>query len=147
MSLNAIAYTSEAVPELSPEMLERVVARAAEFNVTAGVTGVLLFDGARFVQYIEGPEDGIAAVYGRICNATEHVVLMELGRGRSSRRLFPFWSMHMVRTEARDLTTVVAKDWDSFVLRAPAARGQRIYGTEELANVVQLHAPEVSVTL
>ena len=35
---------------------------AARFNFEAGVTGVLLYDGHRFLQYIEGPEDSINVV-------------------------------------------------------------------------------------
>ncbi|WP_232015531.1 BLUF domain-containing protein [Stenotrophomonas maltophilia] len=62
---------------------------AARFNLEAGVTGVLLYDGHRFLQYIEGPEDSINVVYGRILGARSHCELLELGRGRVSGRFFP----------------------------------------------------------
>ncbi|MGM3151424.1 BLUF domain-containing protein, partial [Escherichia coli] len=62
MPLRAIAYVSQASPDLSPERLDALVEDAARFNKLAGVTGVLLHDGGRFLQYIEGPPDGIDSV-------------------------------------------------------------------------------------
>ena len=50
MSLHAIAYVSQARPELAPQELDALLADATAFNRMAGVTGVLMFDGERFLQ-------------------------------------------------------------------------------------------------
>lgn len=39
--------------------------RRCRAHLIRAVTGVLLTDGKRFFQYIEGPEDGVAAAYTR----------------------------------------------------------------------------------
>ena len=56
MPLRAIAYASEAVASLSAERLRGLVNDAVAFNEAADITGVLLFDGHRFLQYLEGPQ-------------------------------------------------------------------------------------------
>ncbi len=49
MALQAIAYASEAVHGLGTDGLERMVQRSIAHNQLAGVTGLLLFDGRRFL--------------------------------------------------------------------------------------------------
>ncbi len=58
MPFRAIAYVSEASRSLTEERLQRLVAEAVQFNESVDVTGALLFDGSRFLQYLEGPEAG-----------------------------------------------------------------------------------------
>jgi len=94
MPLRAIAYVSQSKPDLSAERLQALVEDAARFNKVAGVTGVLLNDGERFLQYIEGPPDGIDSVYERILQAGSHVDIVELARGRVGQRQFPKFDKH-----------------------------------------------------
>ncbi|MBW8775888.1 MAG: BLUF domain-containing protein [Stenotrophomonas sp.] len=56
MPNRAIVYVSEAVPGFTSERLKTLMEDAARFNRSAGVTGVLLFDGRHFLQYMEGRE-------------------------------------------------------------------------------------------
>lgn len=115
MPLRAIAYVSQALPDLSAERLQRVVQDAARFNRMAGVTGVLLHDGRRFLQYIEGPPDGIDSVYERILQAGSHVDIIELARSRLGQRQFPYWSMRVLPVDAAMLRHLVAGDWSGFI--------------------------------
>lgn len=114
MPLRAIAYASEAIPGLSIDHVDDLTRAAARFNLEAGVTGVLLYDGSRFLQYIEGPEDSINIVYSRILAATSHQELAELGRGRVSTRYFPYWSMHLLPAAPTELQEVRRGDWAGF---------------------------------
>ncbi|HIE1099686.1 MULTISPECIES: BLUF domain-containing protein [Stenotrophomonas] len=114
MPLRAIAYVSRALPGLSAERLQAVVEDAARFNKMAGVTGVLLHDGDRFLQYIEGPPDGIDSVYERILQAGSHIDIVELARGRLGQRQFPYWSMRALPVEATLLRQLSASDWSGF---------------------------------
>jgi hypothetical protein len=52
-----VAYISEA-PDLDPGKVDKMVSDAAAFSLQTSVTGVLLLNGKRFLQYIEGSEDG-----------------------------------------------------------------------------------------
>ncbi|WP_447896930.1 BLUF domain-containing protein [Stenotrophomonas sepilia] len=112
MPLRAIAYASEAIPGLSMDHVDDLARAAAGFNFEAGVTGVLLYDGLRFLQYIEGPEDSINVVYSRILSARSHRELIELGRGRVSGRFFPDWSMRLLWVEASEIRSVARGNWD-----------------------------------
>lgn len=114
MPLRAIAYVSRALPGLSMERLQTLVEDAARFNRLAGVTGVLLQDGQRFLQYIEGPPDGIDSVYERILQAGSHIDIVELARGRLGQRQFPYWSMRALPVEASLLRQLTSGDWAGF---------------------------------
>ncbi|MBD8698189.1 BLUF domain-containing protein, partial [Stenotrophomonas sp. CFBP 13718] len=70
MPIHAVVYASHVAAELPAERLDALVQDAARFNVIAGVTGLLLFDGERFLQYLEGPDDGLRAAYGRVLIAS-----------------------------------------------------------------------------
>ena len=78
------------------------------------MTGVLLHDGNRFLQYIEGPPDGIDSVYERILQAGSHIDIIELARGRLGQRQFPYWSMRALPVEAALLRQLSSSDWAGF---------------------------------
>ncbi|MBK0026258.1 BLUF domain-containing protein [Stenotrophomonas sp. S48] len=111
MPLRAIAYASEAVPGLSIDDVDDLTRAAARFNLEAGVTGVLLHDGSRFLQYIEGPDDSINVVYDRIISARSHHELVELGRAHISARFFPYWSMRWLPAQPTDIRIISRGDW------------------------------------
>lgn len=114
MPLRAIAYVSLAKADLSAARLQAVVEDAARFNRMAGVTGVLLHDGERFLQYIEGPPDGIDSVYERILQAGSHLDIVELARSRLGQRQFPYWAMRVLPVDAGLLRQLTAGDWSGF---------------------------------
>ncbi|RRU09671.1 BLUF domain-containing protein [Stenotrophomonas maltophilia] len=127
MPIRAVVYASEAVAEIVADGLGQTEGRlcsiiddAARFNRDAGVTGVLLFDGERFLQYLEGPEDGLSVAYSRVMGATSHSGLVELQRGRVGRRRLPFWPMRWLPVESQELARMASADWTSFFQRGDA---------------------------
>jgi len=114
MPLYAVAYGSIARPDLSTAMLDRIVADATAFNRVAGVSGTLMFDGTRFLQYIEGPRDGIDSVFPRIANARAHSDLTILARMPLRARLFPGWSMSSQPSDPDVLDTILRARWTCF---------------------------------
>ncbi len=72
MTLHALVYFSQAVPGLTIDQIDDLTRDAAAHNQIAGVTGILFTDGNRFLQYIEGPEDGLNLTYSRILNSRSH---------------------------------------------------------------------------
>jgi len=98
-----------------------LIVDAARFNCDAGVTGVLLFDGAStFLQYLEGPEDGVDVSYSRVVGSTNHSGLVELQRGRVGQRRLPFWSMRWLPVNPNALNAVAHGDWTGFRRRGDA---------------------------
>ncbi|MEW6382571.1 MAG: BLUF domain-containing protein [Pseudomonadota bacterium] len=124
MPIRAVVYVSSVGEEiagdklgLSNGKLDQIVDDAARFNRNAGVTGVLLFDGERFFQYLEGPEDGVSVAYSRVLSASSHNSVVELQRGRVGQRRLPFWPMKWLPVESDDLRRVAYADWTGFSQR------------------------------
>lgn len=114
MALHAFAYVSTAREGLDVPELDALLADATLFNRMAGVTGVLMFDGSRFLQYIEGPRDGVASVHARILNARRHGSIKELAAGELQARWFPRWTMANCMVEPGVLDSIVAAPWHGF---------------------------------
>ncbi|WP_401728134.1 BLUF domain-containing protein [Stenotrophomonas muris] len=127
MPIRAVVYVSSAGEAiagdklgLSNGKLDQVVDDAARFNRNAGVTGVLLFDGERFLQYLEGPEDGLSVSYSRVLGASSHNGIVELQRGRVGQRRLPFWPMKWLPVEPDELRRLAHADWTRFNQRGDA---------------------------
>lgn len=118
MPNRAIVYVSEAARALPRRQLDALVADAVRFNRSAGVTGVLLFDGLRFLQYVEGPPDGLDVAFSRVSGASSHGDIIELARGRVGQRRLPFWPMRCLPVTPEDLRQIARADWASFIQRA-----------------------------
>ncbi|WP_333628026.1 BLUF domain-containing protein [Stenotrophomonas cyclobalanopsidis] len=125
MPIRAVAYISEAGPAVAGDTLglgsgklDELVDDAARFNRDAGVTGVLLFDGLRFLQYMEGPEDGLSVAYSRVQGASSHTGLIELHRGRVGSRRLPFWPMRWLPIQPDELARLARADWIGFAQRS-----------------------------
>lgn len=111
MPLCSIAYSSQMALGLTVHQLDALVRDASHHNGLAGVTGVLLCDGIRFLQYLEGPEDGVAFVFSRVVSSGRHSDVVVLGRGVGSVRRFPYWSMHRIPVEQHELHAAAVADW------------------------------------
>ncbi|HGM4786648.1 TPA: BLUF domain-containing protein [Stenotrophomonas maltophilia] len=127
MPIRAVVYVSGAGEGiagdklgLSSGKLDQIVDDAAWFNLTAGVTGVLLFDGERFLQYLEGPEDGLSVAYSRVLGASSHNGIVELQRGRVAQRRLPFWPMRWLPVDPEELRRLAHADWTRFNQRGDA---------------------------
>ena len=141
MPLCAIAYVSDVAGPLSAEHLDALVEDAIRFNSLAGVTGVLLCDGNRFLQYFEGPDDGVSAVHERVLQARSHRNIHKLGHARVPARYFPYWSMRWLGVEPTLVEILSAGEWEAFADRAaggpPAGSAM-----ERLMQFVAPHLPE-----
>lgn len=109
--LRAVAYRSVAVPGLDPARLDRIVRGAQRFNRLAGVTGAMLFDGTRFLQYVEGPNDGIEGAIGRIRASGDHSRLHVMGDATIHARQFPAWDMSCLMRPNTVLDRLFVASW------------------------------------
>lgn len=88
------SYVSVALPDLDPIVLSKIIVQSRGFNESNGITGVLLYDGHRFYQYIEGPKAALDDARLRIEQSRHHSdieVLLE-GTPRTP-GAFPGWSL------------------------------------------------------
>lgn len=120
------------------DQLDAMVRDASRHNRLAGVTGVLLCDGNRFLQYIEGPEDGIEFVFARVLSSRRHSEVVVLGRGESGVRRFPYCSMHWIPVEQHELHAAAVADW-TMLKAARSDEESVVAGLEQIAILAAPH--------
>jgi hypothetical protein len=89
LQLKTLTYTSRASLDLSAADLAAIQDTARHLNALDGITGLLVFDGVRFLQIVEGSEEAIDSLVDRLRD--ERTV---------EERSFPDWSMELVRVSA-----------------------------------------------
>lgn len=91
--LYELLYISSIAPAASISVVPRIAKHARERNAKLDVTGLLIFDGARFCQHLEGSESVVRALYARIEVDPRHTQVIALQQGASPTRRFPRFSM------------------------------------------------------
>ena len=97
MRLKTLTYTSRARLDLTDEDLNAIHQTARHLNVLDGITGLLLFDGSRFLQIIEGAEGAIDNLVGRLRMDPRHSAFEVRDERYVEQRSFPDWSMELLR--------------------------------------------------
>jgi len=88
-----LTYISSRHPSMERSEVERILVSARLHNRRNGLTGLLLFNGHRFLQHIEGPADAVDETLERIRADTRHRAIVLLGRTEAEFRAFSSWSM------------------------------------------------------
>lgn len=115
--VRAIIYRSLADPDLDSLALGELLSVARSRNVREGLTGLLLFDGIHFVQWLEGPSDALARVWYSIQNDPRHSGVELMGDHEFPARLFRGWDMGLAgrsRKIAEGIDDVVLVDQSFF---------------------------------
>ncbi|WP_034946165.1 diguanylate phosphodiesterase [Erwinia oleae] len=86
--LSTIVYRSHLCDEVPVKKLEEMVVIANKVNELYDITGILLFNGTHFFQVLEGPEEAVRTIYGRICEDKRHHNVVELMRDYAPSRRF-----------------------------------------------------------
>jgi hypothetical protein len=92
-----IVYISRARLDWSDRALDALGATSSTLNGAHGVTGLLLYDGSRFIQALEGPEDAVRETMRRIAADERHDTIQYLGQGPAAERQFGDWAMQVKR--------------------------------------------------
>lgn len=134
MRLKTLTYTSRARLDLSDDDLAAIHQSARHLNALDGISGMLLFDGARFLQILEGAEDAVDNLVGRLRMDPRHSAFEVRDERFVEARSFADWSMELVRVSAGYCN---AKDEVAAALPASVSepvRGLVIRMTGELAE-------------
>ena len=70
--LLCLAYVSTSVRQFPAPELLALLKTSRRNNARAAVTGMLLYKGKNFMQVLEGPEEAVRAVWGRIAADPRH---------------------------------------------------------------------------
>jgi methanogenic corrinoid protein MtbC1 len=113
--LVTLCYQSRAKRPPSSEDLAELVREARERNRQFGVTGMLVHEGDRFFQWLEGPETALGGLWSSIKSDDRHEDIELLGEGVTPVRLFSEWDLRFLsrpegegstRDDGEGLTTV-----------------------------------------
>lgn len=101
--LQCFLYHSELAPAAEADCVADIVKEARDFNTTHTITGVLMFDGHRFAQYIEGPPENIDLLIGMLAKDPRHTNFTpQHNVQRTGDRLFADWCVAYVTLDSED---------------------------------------------
>lgn len=102
-----VVYTSRVVTPLTRAGYDLLLDQAQTRNGRDGITGLLLYDGARFVQAVEGPEELVASCMSRIVQDGRHCAVELVQRQPVLDREFGSFSMKALTSGAGDADAFV----------------------------------------
>lgn len=98
-----LLYTSEIALEENPSCVADIIRVSRVNNKQNAITGVLIFDGLHFCQYLEGFRDAVLHLTDRISRDTRHILFEIQDQGSwNGKRRFPEWSMAYVLAQDED---------------------------------------------
>ena len=100
MRLKTLTYTSRARLDLTDGDLADIHQTARHLNALDGITGLLLFDGSRFLQIVEGGEAAIDNLVERLRKDRRHSAFEVRDERVVEERSFADWAMELLRVSA-----------------------------------------------
>lgn len=92
-----LCYISTARPSVDWDVVDTILAVSRRNNAAARVTGLLLFNGKRFLQLLEGPQVSVEEAYARILRDDRHYAVVKLSERAIDEREFGGWDMAFER--------------------------------------------------
>ena len=118
--LHEILYSSELTAGMPTTVVATIISQARAANGKRGITGLLVFDGHRFCQHLEGPQEMLLRLMDRIAVDDRHTQIRVLHEG----------ALHARRYRSFEVGLADGED-DLLEL-------QRLDGAEALARFLQL---------
>lgn len=113
--IHHILYTSTLSPYTPVTAVAAILGSARRYNLKAGITGILVFDGINFCQYLEGDAEAIAHCTERIRRDARHGGFQMLHQGEMPARRFERFSLGYATTDTEAVIAHLSS------LRGPAA--------------------------
>ena len=102
-SLACLLYVSALAPGVPVTEVSRIVTAARQRNANDAITGLLVFDGDTFCQYVEGPPEAVEALLQRLHADPRHEQLQILIDGALPEgRRFSDWRLGYVDSFEHD---------------------------------------------
>lgn len=102
-TLYEILYVSTLAPEAPLSVVGDIAAKARLVNAERDITGMLVFDGMRFCQQLEGGQKQVLALLERIRQDTRHINMQVLHHGELAARRFRRFSLGYCMVEDDDV--------------------------------------------
>jgi len=102
-SLYCLLYTSKLALGQDASCVRDITAHSRANNERDGITGILVFDGACFAQWLEGPLPVLEGLLGRLRRDGRHAQLrVQHHAALEGSRLFPEWRMAYALRDGED---------------------------------------------
>jgi hypothetical protein len=101
--LHWLLYVSTAAPSIESGGVGAIARQARAKNEVSGVTGLLVFDGERFCQFLEGRAEHVGPLFERIRVDIRHLKVQLVHESSSDRRSFRRFSMGFAQIESSEL--------------------------------------------
>ncbi len=98
-TIKQLAYISEARPPVNENSLLEILESSRDNNVSANITGFLMYGEHCFLQVIEGPQEDIDLLYAILHKDPRHHSLIRILYRDVESRLFSDWRMAFRRFE------------------------------------------------
>ena len=96
-TLYTFVYCSRAAESVDDAEVNRLIEAAQRYNLTCGITGVLVFGSGVFFQWIEGPTAEVRKLMASLHGDPRHYDIVPLDQSEEKReRLYPNWQMERV---------------------------------------------------
>jgi hypothetical protein len=92
-ALHEILYCSVLAPDQPPTVVGQIVGHARARNAERAITGLLVFDGLRFCQHLEGPRGDLLELMQRIGQDARHAQVRVMYGGPLDQRRYHRFDM------------------------------------------------------
>jgi hypothetical protein len=99
VELKTLIYTSKAQANIQSSEVSGIIAASRTNNPLDGITGLLVFNGASFLQIIEGSESAVDDLAMRLRGDPRHCDMRIHEHSLIGERTFPGWSMAYLKLE------------------------------------------------
>lgn len=138
MTVKTLTYISLASLDLTARDLADILEVARRRNALEGITGLLIFNGVRFLQVVEGDEEAIRHLAEILRRDPRHTAFEIQDERLVEERSFPDWTMKLVQVS----TTFQAaeREIDACLSDAvdPSIRKLVLANTREIGEPVSL---------
>ena len=128
--LRSLTYVSRATSPMSETEFMQLGLEAGRLNALDGITGLLVFNGERFCQTVEGAPNGIDDLLARLDRDPRHCDLEVLSDEEVEVRRFRSWDMQLL-TVPGDRQAALDMARTRFDAEADFAARAKIYQTVE----------------
>ena len=117
--MHQLTYISTAWKDLTDSDIDAILEVSRRRNRQVGISGLLVYDGVRFLQALEGEEAAVKATFLRIKSDPRHRAAVMLSLRENERREFGDWEMACERVRARQGGKTVIEMMDALVANLP----------------------------
>ena len=126
-ALYEVLYVSTIAPDQPLSVVAEIAGRARFVNAELDITGLLIFDGQRFCQQLEGPQKAVLKLIERIRNDPRHINVEVLHHGPLAGRRFQQFSLAFSTVEDADaLARMERLDGEAALAAFEAMRGELV---------------------